>query len=92
MMKINGIIRTYDNYKEQLTPSVQKSTQVKSKDQVVFSENAKDFTTIYQKLSDVPEVRQDKVDQIKKSMEEGSYNVSSREVAQKILSQNKVGY
>lgn len=41
----------------------------------------------YDKL---PEVREDKIKDIKERMENGTYNVTSQEVAEKILSYNKL--
>lgn len=89
-MKINGIHNIYEAYQSQISSSVEKAKKVSEKDQVSLSNNAKDFSSIYKMLSEVPEVRTHKVEQIKEAMKSGNYNVSSEQVAEKILSQFNV--
>lgn len=89
-MKINGIHNIYEAYQSQMNSSVEKAKKVSEKDQVSLSNNAKDFSSVYKMLSEVPDVRTQKVEQIKQAMNSGTYNVSSEQVAEKILSQFNV--
>lgn len=89
-MKINGINKVYETYKSQITSNIEKTKKTTEKDQVNLSENAKDFSTIYRMLSDVPEVRTQKVEEIKESMDSGNYHVTAADVAAKILSLGEI--
>lgn len=82
--------RVYEAYQTQATTAVKKAEPVTRKDQVALSSEAKDFVAIQKMLSDVPEVRQDKINDIKARMASGSYNVKAEEVAEKIVSQFSV--
>lgn len=89
-MRIDAINRIYDSYKAQSTTASNKIDKTSSKDEVTLSSEAKDFTTITKLLSEVPDVRTDKVEEIKNRMNSGNYNVKAEEVAGKILSQFNV--
>lgn len=89
-MRIDRINSIYEANKIKLTATVQNVNQVSSRDQVALSETAKDFSSIYRKLSSVPEIREEKVNEIKSQMENGTYNVKSSQVAEKILSQYNI--
>lgn len=86
-MRIDAINRVYDAYNSKSKVSAVKTNKSDSQDQVAFSTQAKDFATIKKMLKDVPEVRQERVDELKEQINNGTYNVSSNEVAQKILAQ-----
>lgn len=86
-MRIDAINRVYDTYSTKNASATIKTNKTEGKDQVALSTQAKDFATIKNMLKEVPEVRQDKVDSLKEQINNGTYNVSSQEVAQKILAQ-----
>jgi len=56
---------------------------------VSFSGKAKDFQQIEASLKELPEVDADKVAKIRAALEDGSYNISSENVAQKMLNMEK---
>lgn len=56
---------------------------------VSFSGKAKDFQQIEASLKDLPEVDADKVAKVRAALEDGSYNISSENVAQKMLNMEK---
>lgn len=89
-MRIDAINRIYESYKAQATTASKKTDKVNGKDEVAFSSEAKDFAAITKLLSEVPDVRTDKVEEIKNRMSSGNYNVKAEEVAGKILSQFNV--
>ncbi|HHV59488.1 MAG TPA: flagellar biosynthesis anti-sigma factor FlgM [Clostridiaceae bacterium] len=55
------------------------------KDTVSISGEAKDFQTVMRALKDVPDVRRDKVDALAEKYRSGSYTVSGKETADKII-------
>lgn len=84
-MRIDSVNRVYETYNAQMAASVKQKEKVMGTDKVDFSSEAKDFAAINKILSDIPEVREDKVQAIKERMANGTYNVTAKEVADKIL-------
>ena len=85
-MRIDAMSRVYDAYKVQGNVSSKKIEQSKSKDEVTFSSEAKDFATVTKLLSQVPDVRVDRVEALKTQMSSGTYSIDAEEVAEKIIS------
>lgn len=90
-MRINSINRIYDTYNTQSAVPVKGTLKVHAKDEVDFTNQAKDFTSIKKMLENTPEVREDLVKDIKERMNNGTYETSSSKVASKILSQYSFG-
>lgn len=55
------------------------------KDCVSLSAEGKEAQAIRQKLAEVPDIRQDKVDELKRAIQSGSYRVSGKDIADKML-------
>jgi negative regulator of flagellin synthesis FlgM len=74
---------------------IEKSSRVgevaSKKDELTISGTAKDFSVVMKALRGVPDVRQDKVAEVSKKVDQGSYQVASGDVASKIVDmlQNK---
>jgi negative regulator of flagellin synthesis FlgM len=58
---------------------------VSSKDQVTVSAAAKEIGRLQMEVSRMPEIRTDKVKEIKNAIDAGAYNVKGESVAGKIL-------
>jgi negative regulator of flagellin synthesis FlgM len=85
-MKVSNVYKVYDVYKAQRTqPMGRISRAEEKKDMVALSTQAKDFQSVMQALSNVPDVRMDKVKEIKTKIDNNQYFVSSEEIANKIL-------
>jgi flagellar biosynthesis anti-sigma factor FlgM len=61
------------------------SQQIHKSDQVHLSGKAKELEELKQVIQQMPEIRTDKVEALKKAIQEGSYQVDSLKVAGKIL-------
>ncbi len=59
--------------------------QAGTKDKVSLSGRAKEISDLNNLLNQLPEIRTEKVEAIKKAIEAGAYNVDSLKVAEKIL-------
>lgn len=68
------------------TKNVRAAYQPSQSDSVTLSSTAQDFRTVFEALSRTPDVREDRVSEIRSQMENGSYNVTSESIANKILS------
>ena len=76
--------RTADNIKKE-TKTGGASPQ---KEKIELSSDVKDFNQIKKVLDNIPEVREDKVQQLKKQINEGTYNVSGEKIAEKMVSES----
>lgn len=72
--------------KQETTPGVSDNPQrINKSDQVHLSGKAKELEELKQVILQMPEIRKDKVEALKKAIQEGSYQVDSFKVAGKIL-------
>lgn len=79
--KITGV---YDKQKN--LGKVDRAYSVTSrKDVVSISGQAKDYQTVIKALREVPDIRQDKVNELAEKYQAGSYGVDGRDVADRIL-------
>ena len=79
--KITGMYGSQKN-----TGKIEKTGSVAAKKDVLsISNEAKDFQTVYKALKDVPDIRQSKVAELSERMEAGSYNVTGRDVVDKVI-------
>jgi len=85
-MRIDGVRNPYEVYQTQRTNNVARLSRAEEKkDIVALSEQAKDYQVAARALKEVPDVRQDKVNEIQSKIESGNYNVSSKDIAAKLL-------
>lgn len=55
------------------------------KDDIKISSKAKDYTTAMNALKNVPDVRQDRVDEITNKLAKNEYKISGNDIADRIL-------
>lgn len=63
----------------------ERSEDILSKDQVTVSEKAKEIGKLQVEVSKMPEVRTDRVEEVKNAINAGTYNVKGEAVAGKLL-------
>lgn len=86
-MKITGdvynVSKVYDSRKP--VGKIEKTSSVAPKKDVIsISSNAMDYQTVTKALKEVPDVRQNKVDEFAQAYRTGSYDVSGREIVEKL--------
>lgn len=75
----------------QLTPeksqgkSPEKTEEVLTKDQVTISETAKQISRLRVEVSNIPDIRTDRVEELKNAINAGTYEVRGSEIAGKII-------
>ncbi len=57
----------------------------KPKDELQLSEKAKEFQVVMKAFKNLPEIREDLVNELKDKIQQGTYNVTGEEVADKII-------
>ncbi len=76
--------RTADNIKKE----TKTGGAFPQNEKIELSSDVKDFNQIKKALDNIPDVREDKVQQIKKQINEGTYNVSGEKIAEKMVSES----
>ncbi|MFV1951707.1 MAG: flagellar biosynthesis anti-sigma factor FlgM [Nitrospinota bacterium] len=66
-------------------PKIAKDESVEKSSDVEISERAKKIQNIDDVVKAAPDVRTEKVEELKKEIKEGTYNINSDKIAQKIL-------
>ena len=84
-MKITKLFNTTNIYNKSNVNDKKLEKTKRSKDSFVVSDKARDFQTVLKAISNSPDVREEKVNDIIKKMEQGSYNISSEDIANKLL-------
>jgi negative regulator of flagellin synthesis FlgM len=59
------------------------------RDQLEISQSAKDFQIAMDAFKKLPDVRQDKIDEVKESIDQGTYKPSTEDLIKKMLSNAK---
>lgn len=87
--KISGVNQIYKANKVGAKTTVKEAASSSNrKDQIEISKEAMDFQTVLKsvkQLNSLPEVREDVITPLKEKMDNGSYQVDSRSIAEKIL-------
>jgi negative regulator of flagellin synthesis FlgM len=88
--KISGINQIYKANKVDGKKAVTETVSTSGKkDQVLISKEAMDFQTVLKsmkQLNNLPDIREDVINPIKEKLENGSYTVDSKSLADKIIS------
>ena len=83
-MKINRTDRLLQVYTNMEASKTKINKKVFEKDKIEFSERAMDYQFALKKLKEVPDIRMEKVEKLKKEIQTGNYNISGREIVDKI--------
>ncbi|BCK01237.1 flagellar biosynthesis anti-sigma factor FlgM [Anaerocolumna chitinilytica] len=84
-MRIDAYNKISQVYQASNIQKVSKVTGGSEKDKLEISNTAKDYQIAKQAISQIPDVREDKVNAIKKQIQSGTYNVNMEEVASHIV-------
>ena len=84
-MRIDSFNKVSQLYQQNSTQKLNKTNAVNKKDRVEISQLGKDFQIAKQVVAQAPDIRQEKVNELKERMASGNYNVSLEEVADKMV-------
>lgn len=85
-MKISNILQVTNIYKNNKVSKTKESSAKSTKDNLNISSEALDYQTVLNAVSKTPDIREEKINDIMERINNGTYNVSSEEIANKILS------
>lgn len=86
-MRIDAYNRVSQLYQGNAVKKTSRKNDVSAKDSLEISSFGKVFQNAKKAAADAPEVREDKVQSLKEQMANGTYNVSSKQVADKLVDQ-----
>lgn len=87
-MKIinNNIFKALKMYNNQkLTKDIKTSAKTEKKDKVSLSSKAIEYQIAMKALKNAPDIRRDKVDEIKRQIEAGTYKIDSGKIVEKMF-------
>ncbi|AZT90595.1 flagellar biosynthesis anti-sigma factor FlgM [Caldicellulosiruptor changbaiensis] len=89
-MRIEDRMRILQIYSSSIRVNkVEKKQDVKSADKLEISSEARDFQAILNAIKSTPDIREEKVNEIKSKIESGTYNVSAKDVVEKLIREYK---
>lgn len=83
-MRVDAISKVSQLYQANSAKKTIKNDVSSRSDQFQMSQTGKDYQIAKQAVSSVPDVREDRVNDIKNRIATGTYNISSKEVADKL--------
>jgi negative regulator of flagellin synthesis FlgM len=85
-VKINNIkAGKIEQYYNQLKQNQKKTVEESKNDQINISSQAKGILTAKAELKNRPQVRTEKVEELKAKLEKGNYQIDSKKIAAKML-------
>lgn len=85
-MRVDALNQVSQLYQQTKPKKAVKTDKSYTKDEFQISREAKDYQIAKQAVSEASEIREDKVAQYKEALASGTYNVSSQEIAEKMVS------
>lgn len=83
-MKINKTDKVLQVYNNMGANRANLNKNKLGKDEIEFSERAKDYQFAINKFKELPEIRMGKVNKLKEEVKSGNYNVDGRKIVEKI--------
>lgn len=84
-MRIDAFNKVSQLYKTNNVKSTTKASGHSFSDMLEISQTGKDYQVAKQIVARTPDIREDRVNDIKQRMEAGTYNISAEEVAEKLI-------
>ena len=84
-MRIDGINKINQIYKTNSTKTVSRKDSVNGKDSFAISDFGRDLQIAKMALKDAPDIRMERVENIRNQIQTGTYNISSEKLADKLV-------
>lgn len=81
---IRGVNETYNNFNKNKIKQPNFSDYMKEEN-IEISQKGKDFSLAMEKLRALPDIREERVNSIKKQIEQGTYEIDSLKIARAML-------
>lgn len=87
VMNVNKVV---NKYKTNINKTESASKVGMKQDKLEISSGAKEFQLAMDAVKNMPDIRQDKVDEIKQQIKDGTYKPSAKDIAKKMLSNSNI--
>lgn len=84
-MRVDALNQVSQLYQQNKPKKTTKTDQSYAKDELQISRAAQDYQIAKNAVSEAPDVREDKIAEFKEALASGTYNVSSQEIAEKMV-------
>lgn len=84
-MRVEAYTQVAQVYKTSKVTKTNSTSAVEKRDEFIISQTGRDYKIAKQALADTPEVREDKVAELKSQIESGEYNVDAGDFASKLI-------
>ena len=85
-MRVDALNHVSQLYKPANAQKAGRTEEPKKRDAYEISRSAKDYQVAKKAVAEADDVREDEVARLKEALASGAYNVSSQEIAEKIVS------
>lgn len=85
-MRVDALNHVSRLYKPANTQKAGRTEELKKRDAYEISRSAKDYQVAKKAVAEASDVREEEVARLKEALASGAYNVSSQEIAEKIVS------
>lgn len=85
-MRVDALNQVSQLYNQTKPKKVTQTNKSYARDEFQISQTAQDYQIAKKAVSEVSEVREEKVAEFKEALASGTYNVSSQEIADKMVS------
>ncbi|MDD4602027.1 MAG: flagellar biosynthesis anti-sigma factor FlgM [Negativicutes bacterium] len=84
--QVQNVLKAYgEQTKAAQNTKNEKSGPVQKQDEVILSSEAKEFGQILQSIKKLPDVREDKVNEISKKLDSGNYTIEAKDIAEQMI-------
>lgn len=84
-MRIEAYNQVTQIYNSSRAAKAKSAENIKKRDEVQISRAGRDYQVAKQAVAEAPDIREDRVIQVRKRMADGTYKVDNREFAAKLL-------
>jgi len=90
LANVDAYVRNVRDRKRVDSSSSERSGNIASKDEVVLSNEAKRIQQAKEGIDSLPDIRKEKVDDIRARIERGDYQVDAEKIASKIIEESLI--
>mgnify|MGYP000869332596 FL=1 len=90
--QVNSVIKAYNITSTKKNPTILSTGSVQRGDSLLLSPEARELNKIRNKIDATPEIRSELVEEIKTAIEKGEYQVTSDQVAHRMLVRSLVDH
>lgn len=83
--QVQEMLRLYADQNQKAKQAVRPQQSAAKRDEVVLSPKAQEFAQLLQQAKAAPDVREDKVAELKAKLDSGNYSVDAKDIADKMI-------